>query len=142
MSGAEFSIRVPADPSHLKAIRAFFHEVLLADFGDDAEMLVLALDESCSNVLKHQRDRHESNALTVRATCGPDGARFEVCDFCCEGDVERIRPRDLGEVRPGGLGTHFVDRIMDRVSFEPDPARPGRLLLVLEKKLPPRGEQR
>jgi anti-sigma regulatory factor (Ser/Thr protein kinase) len=32
-------------------------------------------------------------------------------------DVERIVPRDLDEVRPGGLGTHFIRSIMDEVTY-------------------------
>ncbi len=54
MSDFEFTVSVPAEPSHLKAVRAFFQLVLRDYFGDEADMLVLALDESCSNILKHQ----------------------------------------------------------------------------------------
>ena len=126
----EFKVTVPPDPRYLKGLRAFFGEILGATYGDGVEMLILALDESCSNLLKH---RFEEHPVHIRATLQPTLARFEIDDFCCPEDVPQIKPRALEEVRPGGLGTHFVGEIMDRVDFEPDPQNRGRLMLVLEK---------
>ncbi len=72
----------------------------------------------------------------MHATIDAKFVRFRVRNFCCKEDVPNIQPRDLKCVRPGGLGTHFIHEIMDRVEFEPDPESPGRLSLVLEKSLP------
>ena len=139
MPNPEFAVSVPAEPSHLKAVRAFFQPVLTGYFGDEAHMLVLALDESCSNILKHQQKAAAGDVLTVKATVLADLVRFQIQNFCCQEDIPNIRPRDLDCVRPGGLGTHFIQEIMDRVAFEPDPDSPGRLTLVLEKALPGEG---
>ena len=136
MSDSEFAVSVPAEASHLKAVRAFFQPVLRDYFGDEADMLVLALDESCSNILKHQEKQSAGDCLTVHATIDAKLVRFQVRNFCWKEDVPNIRPRDLKCVRPGGLGTHFIHEIMDRVEFEPDPESPGRVSLVLEKALP------
>ena len=135
MSEQLFSLSVPADPRCLKAIRAFFGSLLAEHCGEDADMIVLALDESCSNVLRHRQGGADGERLHVQAVVGPRRVRFRIADFCCPGDVPRIKPRDLKSVRPGGLGTHYIERIMDRVDFEPDPERPGRMVLVLEKTL-------
>lgn len=134
-SKLEFSVSVPAEAAHLKAVRAFFQPVLKERFGAEADMLVLALDESCSNILKHQKGG-SGQCLTVTATIDSRCVRFRVGNFCGAEDVPRIRPRDLKCVRPGGLGTHFIHEIMDRVEFEPDLESTGRLALVLEKTLP------
>lgn len=134
-SHSEFSVSVPAEAVHLKAVRAFFDRVLKERFGDDADMLVLALDESCSNILKHQK-KQPGQCLTVTAAIDSRRVRFRLGNFCGKEDVPKIRPRDLKCVRPGGLGTHFIHEIMDRVEFEPDPESSGRLALVLEKTLP------
>jgi anti-sigma regulatory factor (Ser/Thr protein kinase) len=133
MSQSEFQLSVPAEASHLKEVRAFFLPRLREHFGDEADMLVLALDEACSNILKHQEKKSAGECLTVDATIDAKHVRFRVRNFCCREDVPKIRPRDLKCVRPGGLGTHFIHEIMDRVEFEPDPGAPGRLSLVLEK---------
>ena len=102
---------------------------------------MLALDESCSNIVKHRSGDLADNVIQVRIALLKDRVRIRLGDFCGLADVPRIKPRDLEDVRPGGLGTHFVGRIMDKVSFEPEPDRPGRLALVMEKVLP-RGEEK
>ena len=134
MRGRPYAVTVPADARYLKVIRAFFQSVL-KDLGDDANMLILALDESCSNIVKHRRDAFQDNAIRVRAEIGPELLRFRIGDFCGAEDVPNVRPRDLDDIKPGGLGTHFIGQIMDRVGFEPEPDRPGRVALVMEKRL-------
>lgn len=136
MNEQTFSLSVPADARYLKSIRAFFQSVLVETCGDATDMLVLALDESCSNILKHRPRGVDQDLLQVDAELQPGRVRFRVKDFCCPADVPHIKPRDLKVVRPGGLGTHYIGRIMDRVEFEPDPERAGRMVLVLEKAIP------
>lgn len=136
MSTREFSVRVPAVSCYLRSLRAFFQSVLAQTFGDETDMIVLALDESCSNVLKYRPHESGEACLQVKAELERDVVRFRIENFCrCE-DVPKIKPRDLAAVRPGGLGTHFVKRIMDKVEFEPESDRPGHMALVLEKALP------
>ena len=77
----------------------------------------------------------EEEPLRVQAEMLPGRLRISIMDFCCPEDVPRIKPRNLKAVRPGGLGTHFVDEIMDSVAYEPDPKNPDRMVLVLEKSL-------
>ena len=131
-----FVVSVPLDPAYLKSIRAFFKSILVNLFGDQAEMLVLALDESCSNVMKYRCGDTGEGVLRVKAEILDDLIRFQIENFCASKDVPKIKPRELAEVRPGGLGTHFVKSIMDRVEFEPQPEHPGWMTLVLEKALP------
>ena len=135
MAKQRFSVSVPAEACSLKTIRAFFRSVLEDAFGDQAEKLILALDESCSNVLKY-RCAEASEALHVTAEILPDSVSFRIEDYCDKADIPRIKPRDLDAVRPGGLGTHFVGHIMDRVTFESDDEESGRMTLVLEKVIP------
>ena len=138
MNSPPFSLSVPAEPRFLKAVRAFFRGVLGEVCGDEAEMVVLALDESCSNVLKHRRAGVGGGLLRVDAQARPESVSIRIHDFCSPEDVPQIKPRDLKAVRPGGLGTHFVGEIMDRVDFEADPGDPRCVDLVLEKALWPR----
>ena len=133
-----FSLTIPADPCYLKAVRAFFQAAIEEVSGDQTDMVILALDESCSNVLKHRRAGVGGGLLRVRAEVRPGLVSFRILDFCCPDDLPHIKPRDLQAVRPGGLGTHFVGEIMDRVEFEPDPENPGCMHLVLEKRFPQR----
>lgn len=136
MQDRVFALTVPADPRYLKVIRAFFTPVLDDLFGESSGLLVLALDESCSNIVKHRTGSGEDDVIHVKIMVLPGRVRIRLGDFCGTSDVPRIRPRELEDVRPGGLGTHFIDQIMDRVSYEPEPDRPGRVALVMEKATP------
>ncbi|MCH6550710.1 MAG: ATP-binding protein [Planctomycetes bacterium] len=138
MEHSSFAVTVPANARYLKVVRAFLEPVVKDLFGEgeEVEMLILALDESCSNIVKHRRDALENDLIHVRVEVRPDRIRFRIGDFCGTEDVPKIKPRDLKDLRPGGLGTHFITTIMDRVQFEPEPGQPGRLALVLEKALP------
>ena len=141
MPDRAFGVTVPADARYLKVVRAFFKPVLDEQFGADAGKLILALDESCANVVKHRSGALDGGLVHVRLELLPDRVRIRIGDFCGENDVDKIKPRDLADIRPGGLGTHFVGEIMDRVAFEPEPKSPGRLALVMEKIVPVRKEK-
>src|SRR5262249_42254906 len=100
------------------------------------QMLILALDEACSNMIKHACDDLEDKRIEVQSSMGAKGLRFRLPGFCTQADVPNIKPRDLLTPEPGGLGTHFISRIMDRVQFERDSASGDKVALVMEKALP------
>ncbi len=136
MSQSTHEIIVPAHAAALKEVRNTFREVVQSWAPDCAEMLILALDECCSNVVKYRCKNLGDGNIRVRAEHHPGLIRFRIGDFCTKKDVEKIRPRDLDDVKPGGLGTHFVKEIMSRISYEADPNHPEAMTLVLEKDLP------
>ena len=138
MKDRTFLVSVPADSRYLRAIRSFYLPVLEETLGDSAaQMVILALDEACSNIIKHtDASALVARRIHVQASLGVGGAKFRLRDFCEESDVPNIKPRDLNQLRPGGLGTHFINKIMDRIVFEPDPETPGRVALVMEKGMP------
>ncbi len=93
-----------------------------------AKDVVLAVDEACQNIFRHAYRGKGEVVLELRR----DGERVEVglVDFAPPSDISRIRPRPLGELRPGGLGTHFIRSVMDEVSYSPLPDGAGNLLIM------------
>jgi sigma-B regulation protein RsbU (phosphoserine phosphatase) len=134
MSNRVFHLRVPAEASCLHAVRAFVASALAATFGEQTVNVVLALDEACANVIKHRAPLPGRDDIELRIELDEAAVRFRIGCFCAERDVPRIKPRDLADLRPGGLGTHLIGQIMDRIDYEPDPTAPGRMVLVLEKR--------
>jgi sigma-B regulation protein RsbU (phosphoserine phosphatase) len=135
----EFRISIPAESRHLKAVRLFLESVLADAMGDTLPMVVLAIDEACANVVRHRHDAVGAGNVDLRLTVGADHFQLRIGAFCRTQDLPRIQPRDLADVRPGGLGTHFIGSIMDKVAFEPEPESPGCMALVLEKRRPAAG---
>jgi anti-sigma regulatory factor (Ser/Thr protein kinase) len=140
MKDRTFFVSVPADSRFLRAIRSFFQPLLTEVFGDaTSQMLILALDEACSNMIKHAGDGSADRRIEVQSSLGDHGVRFRLPGYCCQADVPNIKPRDLATPAPGGLGTHFISRIMDRVLFERDGGSKEGVSLIMEKGPPDGG---
>lgn len=128
-------ISVPADARYLRCIRGFLMPLFEGRFSEKcAGDLILAVDEACANSIKHGRSKVAGNRVQVLVLLDADRMEIRIEDFCGAKDVEKIRPRDLSEVRPGGLGTYFINAIMDEVRFVPDDGAPGRMALVMVKR--------
>ena len=123
-------IRFHARPEQLKNMRAVVRQTL-APFGCDSELmtsLVLALDEACTNVIRHGYGGDPSGTLILQILQSGDTLIFRLRDFAPPVDREKVKPRDLEDIRPGGLGVHFIGDIMDVVRFVDPPDGRGNLL--------------
>ena len=57
---------------------------------------------------------------------------MRIRDFAPKIDPAKIGPRSLEDVRPGGLGTHFIRAVMDDATFIPLPDGEGNLLELVK----------
>ncbi len=132
------SLRVPGRPESLRLIRALVREAALTR-GATAEWahdLVLAVDEACQNVVRHGYGDHGlSGDVIVEVAADGDGMCVHVTDFATPVDPATIRPRDLEEVRPGGLGVYLMRTLTDECTWEAPPPGAGNVLR-LRKRLP------
>ena len=48
-------------------------------------------------------------------------------------DPAQVQPRDLDDVRPGGLGTHLIREVMDAADFVEAPPGCGNLLRMVKR---------
>ncbi|HIJ64040.1 MAG TPA: ATP-binding protein [Rhodospirillaceae bacterium] len=92
-----------------------------------AEEVVLAVDEACQNIIRHAYRGDGEIVLEIRLAAE---RRLEILliDFAAPVDPGRIVPRPLDELRPGGLGTHFIRSVMEEVSYLPPPPGAGNFL--------------
>lgn len=131
-------LRFPARPARLKQVRALVRRAAIACGCDEDAMhdLVMAVDEACQNIIRHAYDGRRGDIVI---TILRDGPRLVVrlMDFAPPVDVARIQPRPLDELRPGGLGTHFIRELMDEVCFLPPPPGAGNLLQMTKRICPP-----
>jgi len=133
------SIRVTADASRLKIIRNSVRETALFCGFDETHAgdVVLAVDEACQNIIRHAYGGRPDGDIQMEIRRRGDEMIITLRDFAEVIDVARVKPRDLDDVRPGGLGTHLMREIMDAVDFLPPPFDGGNLLRMV-KKLPQR----
>jgi anti-sigma regulatory factor (Ser/Thr protein kinase) len=95
--------------------------------------VILAVHEACANIIEHsyQGDAAQRIDLTVLIT--PEELAMEIRDYGSKPDLAAIQPRALHDVRPGGLGTHFMRSIMDTVTYDVSPDT-GTLLRMTKRR--------
>jgi anti-sigma regulatory factor (Ser/Thr protein kinase) len=127
---------VPSHPKYLYVIRsAIYPLVIEAGFPKkDARRVVLAVDEACSNVIKYAYEGDYSKSYSLDVTVGQGRLVIELKDSGKKPDVSKITPRKLDEVRPGGLGTHFIASVFDTVEYDTSHNVGTVLTLVKEKR--------
>ena len=126
-------IRCLAQAEHLKDIRAVVGEAALrcGCVEKEAQDIVLAVDEACQNVIRHAYGGEPGGEMIVEVRRIGDGIEVRLTDFAETVDPSTIKPRSLDDVRPGGLGTHFINEIMDEVRYlVPPEGRGNRLKMV------------
>jgi anti-sigma regulatory factor (Ser/Thr protein kinase) len=123
-----------SDTCHLADVRARVRAFLSANGFDDcaSELMVLALDEACTNVIRHAYG-HQCKPVRLEMISLSEKIRFVLRDYGRKCDPAKIKSRALEDIRPGGLGVHIIRQAFDRVAYLPQP-RGTRL--VLEKSRP------
>ncbi len=95
--------------------------------------IVLAVAEACQNIMVHAYGGSGTGEIVLGLVRYPDGIIVRVIDFAPPVDPATVKPRDLDDVRPGGLGTHFVAQVMDTAEFLRPPDGIGNVLQMTKK---------
>ena len=131
-------IRVPARPYQLKQVRCIVQNAMkgLGYPSAEIEKIVLAVNEACMNIIQHAYKDNNSGEFIVEILKNSEDIIFRLTDFAEPVETCDIKGRDLDDVRPGGLGVHFMHEVMDAVSFYHRPEGVGNVL-EMRKKLAP-----
>jgi anti-sigma regulatory factor (Ser/Thr protein kinase) len=116
-----------SDPEMLCAVRgALAHLTEKLGFPEaECRAVVLAVDEALTNIIRHAYGGQTEQPIEAsfrRISLDEDALRGEALEIVLEDrgpavDREKLCGRPLEEVRPGGLGLHFIRQSMDRVEF-------------------------
>jgi len=101
----------------------------------------LAMDEALANVMRHgyKGQRDGRIWISVWTHENPDALEIVIEDLGASVDPAKIRGRDLDDVRPGGLGVHFIRHTMDECMWEQRPG--GGMRLRMLKRVPAAAEE-
>ena len=107
--------------SSLKEIRTFAREILAKDdiLKSTSDDIVLAIAEAAQNIVKHAYNGKEtSDNLKVEISYDNNQLKIDLYDKGEPAIPTNIKPRDVDDIKPGGLGTFFIGQIMDEVMFK------------------------
>jgi anti-sigma regulatory factor (Ser/Thr protein kinase) len=115
--------------SRLKLMRSVIKDAAeLAGLDDEQiDEVILAVNEACMNIIQHSYHMQPDGQIDVEISADEQSLLFKVRDYAPAVDHANCRSRNLDEVRPGGLGVHFIQTLMDESGFLVQPEDGGNL---------------
>lgn len=113
----------PSSTRHLDDVRRFVeaHAVQAHLPEPTVEGFKIAVDEACTNVIKHAYRGEEGHAFTVIVVVDDDRFTVRIRDEGVAFQQHLYREPDIFEAarrrRPGGFGVHIMHRLMDQVEY-------------------------
>ncbi|MFQ5863801.1 MAG: ATP-binding protein [bacterium] len=134
-------LKLPSDPKLLKIIRCVIkHLCEVCGYSKvERNAITLAVDEAVANIIKHAYQGQEDQPIIIRFQRLKDRLEVKLRDFGRKADPKTIKSRDLEDIKPGGLGVHFIKSTMDVVVYDNSLEKGNQLTLV--KYLPGKKER-
>ena len=130
------SIQIESRTERLIAVREFV-SVAAREFGftdEDVSKIALAVDEACTNVIKHAYKFDPTK--TIQVVVRTDNGVFEIAirDTGTQFNPAQVRRPDMKEYlshyRKGGLGVFLMKSLMDKVEYEIAPGKMNEVRLI------------
>ncbi len=132
----QYQLKIPSQTDNLELIRNFVSGVAkkVGFDANDTNKIELAIDEACTNVIKHayKHDEHQDIDIAIKidyqkiaiiVTDRGDSFRMK--------DVELPDMKDyLAELRVGGLGIYLMKTLMDEVDYKTDSKGQNKVKMV------------
>jgi serine/threonine-protein kinase RsbW len=123
----KYQLRLPSQSDNLAIIREFVAKVAkkVGFNSDEASKIELAVDEACTNVIKHAYTNNSNQIIDVQINVDRKKLSIIVSDRGKGFDPAKVKLPDLGESikkgRKGGLGICLIKTLMDKVDFQIKP---------------------
>lgn len=125
-----FTLTLPARPERLALVRSVVQRIV-ESAGCSTELgqrLVIAVNEACMNIIQHAYKGDQNGRFMLEVSRTGQSLCFRLEDYADPIDLDAVRPRQLDDIRPGGLGVHFIREIMDTFRIGHLPGESGNYL--------------
>ena len=125
-------LEIKSDPSELKDVRKkielFCKEQSIET---DVFLIKLAIDEALQNIIRYAYNFNKTKKILITIEkISNKSLKAEIRDYGMRVSASEIKPRELDDIKPGGLGIHFIKSIAKKMSYEHKDD--GGTLLTLE----------
>jgi anti-sigma regulatory factor (Ser/Thr protein kinase) len=125
-------INIKSNPNELKNLRGQIKKYLNENFKDlKVDEILLAIDEAVQNIIRHAYEMKANQPIDVEIQKTKNFS-IKIRDYGKQVELSSIAPRKLNEVRPGGLGIHFIRTICKNVKYEHAKDNKGGTILTLD----------
>ena len=126
------TITIPSHPKYLSIVRSVTGKI--AQIYEITEPLTedmkLAVDEACTNVIKHAYRGDRTKKIVLKYKITKKSFNVIIEDSGIKAQEDLIKGRSLDDIRPGGLGIHFIKRVFDVFRFDETKKKGNRLILI------------
>ena len=104
----------------------------------DVEQIKIAVDEACTNVIKHAYNGEGEHVIDIAVILSSDKLTVRIRDRGRAFNPETYAEPDLIEFaksrKSGGLGVHIMNRLMDRVEYK---TKVEKIAPIIVNNMPP-----
>jgi serine/threonine-protein kinase RsbW len=137
----KYRLRIPSLTDNLQIIREFVVKIAdKAGFNQETqEQIVLAVDEACTNVIKHAYKYNAKKTIEIVLYIDLEKMKIIISDKGTGFDISKVKEPDLKkyikESRHNGLGIYLMRTLMDEVNyiFKPGTKNQVEMIKYLEK---------
>ena len=132
----EYQLKIPSQSDNLAIIRDVVAKVAsrVGFDTDEASKIELAVDEACTNVIKHAYANNSNQMIEVSIKVDQKKLIIIVADKGKGFNPDKIELPDLNESikegRKGGLGLCLIKTLMDKVEFEIKPGSKTQVKMI------------
>lgn len=134
-----FRMELHSDPEMLSVVRGAIME-MAEEMGfpdEECRAVTRAVDEALANVIRHAYQGRAAQPIEILCHRvqepvdgrGREGVEIVLVDHGVGADRDQLCGRCLEDIRPGGLGLHFIRSGVDTMEYSSE-ARQNRLRLV------------
>lgn len=137
MEKERIHLKVVSHPENLEHIRTVVADITSkANLSEkDSSSVILAVDEACSNIIKHSYKNDYTQEIDLTILVEKDALRISIIDKGIKFDISSVESRDINAVKPGGLGIYIIKQIMDTLEYSRNEEGVNKIKMI--KKLIP-----
>ena len=77
----------------------------------DTSKVILAIDEAIQNIIRHAYNMKTDKKIDINIdTLDETSLKLEIIDYGKQVPLDTIAPRNLEDIKPGGLGVYFIKK--------------------------------
>ena len=132
----KFKLKISSATENLEIIREFINNVATkAGFsGESVDQIELAVDEACTNVIKHAYKYSSNRMLDISVFLDNEKIEIIIMDKGAGFNPDNLPIPNLEKymraAKVGGLGIHLMRTLMDEVNFSINPGKKNQVSLV------------
>lgn len=137
----DITLHLRTDPGLLCSVRALTTRYVGEWLHDDSKTkeIVLAIDEACTNAIRHAYNNDPNQTITLRFTAMDRTLEIQVEDRGHTAPAVTVQrktpaPPDPETISPGGLGVQLIHEVFDEVDWCPGTPTGNCVRMRLYKK--------